>query len=84
MKRPPKLKPDYSRPLKGEDDDLIEKALRGEWVPARYLTEINETRMNEGKRFLVQPYKPYKDDKENLLMIQKRRQGKIFNTTRKV
>merc|ERR1719464_1121240 len=71
LKRPAKLEPDYTRPLQGEDDDIIEKALRGEWVPARYLNEINQTRMNEGKRFLVLPYKPYKEDKENLAIIQK-------------
>jgi len=53
LKRPPKLKPQYSRALKGEDDEIIEQALRGEWVPARYLHEINKKRFDEGKQLLV-------------------------------
>ena len=53
LKRPPKLKPQYSRVLAGEDDKIVEQALGGEWVPASYLYEINKKRFDEGKQPLV-------------------------------
>jgi hypothetical protein len=71
LKRPPKLKPQYSRVLAGEDDEIVKQALGGEWVPASYLYEINKKRFDEGKQPLILPWKPYEEDKENLLTIQK-------------
>lgn len=68
--RPAKLAPDYSCALK-EDGDLIEQALRGECIPARYLDQINEAQIREGTHFPILPYKLYAEDKASLLIIRK-------------
>lgn len=62
--------PDYSR-LKGENKVIVEQALRGEWVPAAALHEINLERMQSGHHFLQIPVLPYDQDKENLKSIKK-------------
>jgi len=54
LKPLPPLEPDYARVLKGEDDAIVERALRGEWVPQEFLTAINEQRLENGQHFLIQ------------------------------
>lgn len=63
MKPKGKPLPEYKRPLHGEDKDLLEKALRGEWVPPEKVWDLNFQRMRDGHDFLVMPYRPYADDK---------------------
>jgi hypothetical protein len=70
LKRPKKLL-DYSRHLKGEDKDLVDQALRGEWIPAAVLHQINMERMETGHHFLQLPVVPYAQDKEHLKSIKK-------------
>lgn len=44
-----KKPPPERRVLQGEDGDLVEKALRGEWIPPATLSDLNETRFNKGQ-----------------------------------
>lgn len=64
-----KVVPDYSKYLKGEDSELVERALRGEWVPAAALNNINAKRIASGHHFLLVPWASYEKDKENLREI---------------
>ena len=64
MKPKGKPLPEHSRHLKGEDKDLLERALRGEWVPPDQIWELNDKRMKDGHDFLVIPYRAYADDKK--------------------
>lgn len=66
-----KVVPAYSRHLKGEDKDVVEQALRGEWVPAAALHEINMERMDNGRPFLQLPILPYEQDKTHMKSIKK-------------
>jgi len=63
LKRKPPPAPEYSRPMAGEDSELIEKALRGEWVPREFLDDLFESRLESGQKFLVIPYRTYEEDK---------------------
>lgn len=58
----PKVKSQDSRPLKGEDKDLVEMALRGEYVPASVLDSINEDRISKGLPLLLVHYGKYADE----------------------
>lgn len=63
-----------SKALKWEDRDLIERALRGDWVPASALDRINQERRKKGQPYLVVPYGKYDDDKDRLYDIRKHAQ----------
>mmetsp|Transcript_5869 Transcript_5869/g.16515 ORF Transcript_5869/g.16515 Transcript_5869/m.16515 type:complete len:589 (+) Transcript_5869:195-1961(+) len=69
---PPKAKTDDKRPLRGEDKELVERALRGEWVPAKDLEELNEDRFNKGQPYLVIHPRKYQDEKDDLLNLRRR------------
>jgi hypothetical protein len=69
-----KTVPDYSRHLKGEDKDIVERALAGEWVPAKLLREINIHRANNGHHFLAIPPRTFEEDKPVLRDIKKNAQ----------
>jgi hypothetical protein len=64
-----KAVPDYKRHLKGEDKDIVERALAGEWVPAKDLRAINIQRVNTGHPFLVIPNRTFEEDKPILQEI---------------
>lgn len=72
LKREPPKGPEYSRAMPGEDEELIEKALRGEWVPREFLDDLFEARLESGKKFLVIPYNTYEQDKPMLSEFRKR------------
>ena len=61
-----KKKVNYQKALELEDHELVERALRGEYVPAQFLFDLNEARMNKGEGFLVSPCSEYKEDKDRL------------------
>lgn len=61
--------PDYSRILKGEDTDFVQKALNGEWIPAEELSKINNERFETGHHFLRIPWTPYEEDRDRLKAI---------------
>ena len=63
--QPPK-KPKDSIALLGEDHDLVEKALKGEYIPAAAMDMINEERMKKGQPFLRIHYGKYADEKDKL------------------
>jgi len=65
----PKVKSQDSRPLKGEDKDLVEMALRGEYVPASVLDSINEERISKGQPLLLVHYGKYADEKRESLDV---------------
>lgn len=71
LKRPPKKVPKYLRALQGEDVDLVELAMKGEWVPAHELEKLNEERMAKDEPYLVMPYRPYEEDKDHLTTMRK-------------
>lgn len=75
LKRPKKKAPKYLRALKWEDADVVEHAMKGEWVPAKELDKLNDERMKKGEPFLVIPYKTYAEDKEHLGVIRKQARG---------
>lgn len=67
-----KAVPDYSRHIKGhEDKDIVERALAGEWVPAKSLREINIQRVKTGHHFLAIPNRTFEEDKPILHDIKK-------------
>jgi len=61
-----KKPPPERRVLQGEDEDLVDQALRGEWVPAAALADINENRIKGGQPPLAPQVTSYDDDKEDL------------------
>ena len=65
----PKVKYQESRPLKGEDKDLVEMALRGEYVPASVIDSINEERISKGQPLLLVHYGKYADEKRESLDV---------------
>jgi len=65
----PKVRSQDSRPLKGEDKDLVEMALRGEYVPASVLDGINEERISKGQPLLLVHYGKYADEKRESLDV---------------
>jgi hypothetical protein len=72
----PKQKPDFGRPLKGEDKDLVEKALAGEYIPASVLDELNEARIKNGQPLLLVHYGKYADDDEKGVLYNLRQNAK--------
>jgi hypothetical protein len=61
-KKPPPSK----RPLPGEDLDLVEKALAGEFVSPDELWLINRARMKNHQPAIVARVQPYEDKKDDL------------------
>jgi hypothetical protein len=80
---PAKPRPKELRPLKGEDKDMVEKALRGEWIPAEELEAINEQRFRNGQPYLLIHPRKYQDEKDQLPMLRKRaKKDFLFQQTR--
>ncbi|CAB9513030.1 resistance protein [Seminavis robusta] len=75
LKRAPPKPPKYLRALKGENADVVELAMKGEWVPAKELDEINDKRMKKGEPWLVIPYRPYEEDKHHLRVMRQQARG---------
>mmetsp|Transcript_27863 Transcript_27863/g.31839 ORF Transcript_27863/g.31839 Transcript_27863/m.31839 type:complete len:742 (-) Transcript_27863:255-2480(-) len=70
LKRMPPIAPAFARALKGEDSELVERALRGEWIPLAALDRINQERMDSGRYLLVQSVRSYEEDKDDMLLLQ--------------
>lgn len=69
--KPKEPKHEEAMALCGEDKDLVERALRGEWVPAAELDKINMDRMNKGQPFLRIHYGKYANEKDRLELLQR-------------
>ena len=69
---PPKPRPAELKPLRGEDKEMVEKALRGEWIPAEELDAINEKRFENGQPYLIIHPRSYEDEKEQLPLLRSR------------
>ena len=65
----PKKPHPESRPLVGEDKELVEKALRGEWVPAEVLIALNQEREERGQPYIVAHVKTFEEDKASLALL---------------
>lgn len=78
LKRPPTKAPKYLRALKGEDVDLIDLAMKGEWVPAKDFDQLNDKRMEKGEPWLVIPYRPYEEDKQHLGVMRKQARSDLL------
>jgi len=64
---PSKRKPPTSkRPLLGEDKEMVERALAGEFVDPQELWLINVARAKNKKSAIIPKVKPYSEDKEDL------------------
>jgi hypothetical protein len=66
MGPPPKKIPNELRPLKGEDEDLVERALAGSIIDPGVLWSINRNRAKDGKHFIVPNVSSYEEDKQML------------------
>lgn len=62
----PHEKKDYQLAHGLEDQDLVDRAMKGDWVPARFLMDLNDARRDQGMPFLVLPCRPYEENKGNL------------------
>lgn len=69
---PPKPRPAELRALRGEDKEMVEKALRGEWIPAAELEAINEHRFQNGQPYLLIHPRSYEDEKDDLHALRRR------------
>ena len=69
---PAKPRTGEKKPLKGEDKEMVEKTLRGEWIPAEALEEIQEERYNNKQPYLVVPVRSYAEEKDELKVLRKR------------
>ena len=63
---PEKPYTEEKKPLKGEDKEMVEKALRGEWIPANVLEEIQEQRYRNKQPYLVIPVHSYEEERDEL------------------
>lgn len=63
---PPKVVPPEARPLKFEDEELVEKALQGELISMKEYEALNEIRRVKGKPYLIASPGNYKSDKLRL------------------
>jgi hypothetical protein len=70
-KKPKKLPPEL-RPLTGEDDEIVNKILRGEYVDPLTVNQLNWARMERGDPLLVVHPKPYSEDREHLAELKHR------------
>ncbi|KAL3897562.1 MAG: hypothetical protein SGARI_006886, partial [Bacillariaceae sp.] len=68
-KPPPPKEPMYGRVLKGEEADIVEKALRGSWVSQETLTAVNNQRQEKGQPYLFIHPRKYEDEKDVLPMV---------------
>jgi len=55
--------------LPGEDKDVVDKALNGDFVDQEKLHMVNIKRGEEGKPFIIPKIKSYEDDKEFLTLL---------------
>lgn len=63
---PPKIIPPEIRPLKHEDQELVEKALQGDLIDLEDIEILNEIRRTKGKPYLVICPGTYESDKTRL------------------
>ena len=80
---PKKPRPKEARPLSGENKELVEKALRGEWIPLEDLEAINEQRFRNRQPYLLIHPRKYQEEKDELPLLRKRaKKDFLFQQTR--
>ena len=70
MGPPPKKEHVELHALDWEDEECVEKVLRGEYIPGAVLDKINDQRAKKGLPFLLPSVGTFKEDKERLGTIQ--------------
>merc|ERR1711862_897476 len=55
-----------------EDNDIVEKIRKGDWVPIEVLSRINDKREKQGLPYVISHAGNYEDDKKNLKTLRKR------------
>lgn len=60
----PTEKLDYQQAMGFEDQDLVNRAMEGKWVPAKFLLDLNDARMAQGLPILVLPVKAYAEERK--------------------
>lgn len=81
---PPKPRPPELRPLRGEDKEMVERALRGEWIPAEELDAINEHRFDTGQPYLIVRPRSYEDEKIELPFLRRRAKKDFLYNQKKI
>ena len=75
MGRPePPKEPAYKRVMKGEEADIVERALRGSWISQEALTAINDQRETKHQPYLYIHPRPYAEEKDQLALVRKEAQ----------
>lgn len=71
MGKPIPKPPVYRRVLEGENEEMVQKVLDGEFVAPELLFELNRHRIYNKKTFLVPKIKPYSEEKDSLCELAK-------------
>ena len=66
MGPPPKKVPSELRPLQGEDENMVDRALAGSYIEPGVLFAINRNRAKEGKHYIVPKVTSYEEEKDKL------------------
>ena len=80
---PKKPVPKERRPLLGEDEEVVNKILAGEFVETEILDGINEQRFLKGQPYLFVRPRPYEDEKDELESLRKRTKADFLYHQRK-
>ncbi|EJK69259.1 hypothetical protein THAOC_09493, partial [Thalassiosira oceanica] len=80
---PKKPVPMERRPLLGEDEEVVQKILKGEWVDTEILDQVNEERFLKGRPYLFVRPRPYEDEKHELDLLRKRTKSDFLYHQRK-
>lgn len=70
LQQPPKAVPPYWKTMDWEDEEAIQKALKGEWIPASALNKMDEDRIRKGLPMIRIPYGTYEADKPRIGQFQ--------------
>ena len=62
---------DYQKAMGYEDQDLVDRAMRGEWVPAKFIDDLNYSRFQQGLPFLRPPLKSYEEEKRDFKLLKR-------------
>lgn len=60
---------DYQQAMGLEDQELVDRAIAGQWVPAKFIADLNYSRLSKGLPFLQVPIRTYEEDKKQMKVI---------------
>ena len=62
---------DYQQAMGLEDQEMVDRLLRGEWVPAKFVDDLNYSRFQKGLPFLRPPMRDYSEEKKDLKVLRR-------------